>query len=145
MRRCRALVVGAVTIPLAFTVLAPVAGLAQSDGAPAAAGLSVVDEDLIAIDVVRISAGFRATEVIGQDVRNALNEEVGEVDDLVISPNDEVLFAVIAVGGFLGIGDRLVAVPYERLRFDSDGVVLEGATQQLLEQLPEFRYRDNLP
>jgi PRC-barrel domain len=54
-----------------------------------------------------------------------------------------VLFAIIQVGGFLGLGSRLIAVPYTSLQISDDGrrIVLPGATQQQLEKLPEFKYR----
>jgi hypothetical protein len=54
-----------------------------------------------------------------------------------------VLFAIIQVGGFLGLGSRLIAVPYTSLQISDDGrrIVLPGATKQRLEQLPEFKYR----
>ena len=78
----------------------------------------------------------------GATVRNDANESVGKVDDIIIRPDDRVLFAVLSVGGFLGMGDRLVVVPYEQLRFDGeDKAVLPGATKEGLKQLPEFKYR----
>jgi hypothetical protein len=56
---------------------------------------------------------------------------------------DRVLFAIIQVGGFLGLGSRLIAVPYTSLQISDDGrrIVLPGATKQQLEQLQEFKYR----
>jgi hypothetical protein len=63
-------------------------------------------------------------------------------DDLIVG-KDRVLFAIIQVGGFLGIGSRLVAVPYTSLQINDDGkrIVLPGATKEELKSLSEFHYR----
>jgi PRC-barrel domain len=52
------------------------------------------------------------------------------------------LFAVLQVGGFLGIGGRLVAVPYNQLQVSEDGrkIVLPGASKDALKKLSEFKY-----
>ncbi len=54
-----------------------------------------------------------------------------------------MLFAIIQVGGFLGIGSRLVAVPYASLQISQEGkhIVLPGATKEQLKAIPEFVYR----
>ena len=97
---------------------------------------------IMKVDTVRLASAYRGSKVIGATVRNDANETVGKVDDIIIRPDDRVLFAVLSVGGFLGMGDRLVVVPYEQLRFDGeDKAVLAGATKEGLKQLPEFKYR----
>lgn len=85
----------------------------------------------------------RASEFIGEDVTNGKGETVGSVDDLIVSQGDQVLYAVISVGGFLGIGDKLVAVPYEELKIgakDVDGLVMYDTTKEKLKAQPEFHY-----
>jgi len=56
---------------------------------------------------------------------------------------DRVLFAVLQIGGFLGIGSKLVAVPYNSLQITpgASKIVLPGASKSALERLPEFKYR----
>ena len=49
-------------------------------------------------------------------------------------------FVVLSVGGFLGVGDRLVVLPYDQLRTAGGKVVLPGATKDALKALPEFKY-----
>lgn len=85
--------------------------------------------------------GLRASKIIGTDVVNEQNEKIGDVDDLIITDN-KVHYAIVDVGGFLGVGGRLVAVPYDSLTFSAarDSVSLKGATKSELEKLPEFRY-----
>lgn len=86
---------------------------------------------------------LRASEFIGEDVYNGKGEEVGAVDDLILHHNDKVLYAVISVGGFLGIGDKLVAVPFDDLKIgakDVDGLVVYDTTKEKLKAQPEFHY-----
>lgn len=83
---------------------------------------------------------LRASDLLGMDVENFDGDEIGEVDDLIISGNN-VPMAVISVGGVLGIGDKLVAIPYNELNFDSEREhVVYNATEEQLEALPEFNY-----
>lgn len=85
----------------------------------------------------------RASEFIGEDVTNGKGETVGSVDDLIVSQGDQVLYAVLSVGGFLGIGDKLVAVPFEELKIgakDVDGLVMYDTTKEKLKTQPDFHY-----
>jgi sporulation protein YlmC with PRC-barrel domain len=97
---------------------------------------------LVAVDVKPLAEAYRASRLIGATVQNDKNEKIGVVDDLIVTPNDQVLFAVISVGGFLGLGRRLVAIPYSSLTADDQGhkLVLPGATKDALSRLPEFHY-----
>ena len=97
---------------------------------------------LVAVDVKPLAEAYRASRLIDATVQNDKNEKIGVVDDLIVTPNDQVLFAVISVGGFLGLGRRLVAVPYSSLTVDDQGqkLVLPGATKGALSSLPEFHY-----
>ena len=87
-----------------------------------------------------IAVGHRASKLIGAPVYNEQEERIGSVDDLIISPDRSVSFAVVSVGGFLGLGGRLVAIPVEQLQEKEDRFVLPGATKEALAKLPEFRY-----
>jgi sporulation protein YlmC with PRC-barrel domain len=104
--------------------------------------VTAADVKFVVVDVVAVADGYRASKLRGAKVINSTNEKIGELDDLVVG-KDRVLFAIVQVGGFLGIGSRLVAVPYNSLQINADGsrIVLPGATKQQLEQLPEFKYR----
>jgi sporulation protein YlmC with PRC-barrel domain len=97
---------------------------------------------LVVVDVVTVADGYRFSKLRGQTIYNSTNEKIGDLDDLIIG-KDRVLFAIIQVGGFLGLGSRLVAVPYTSLQISDDGrrIVLPGATKEQLKSLPEFHYR----
>jgi len=87
------------------------------------------------------SYALRASELIGGDVRNAADEVIGEIDDVVVSRDGGKVQAVVSVGGFLGIGSKLVLVPYEELRVTPDGKhVYFDATKDDLTQRAEFKY-----
>ena len=78
-------------------------------------------------------------EVIGQSVVNEEDEEIGQIEDLVIDKQDQKLYAVVGVGGFLGIGQRQVVVPFDELQREEDQVKLAtGGTQEELENKPEY-------
>ena len=97
---------------------------------------------LVEVDVKPLAEAYRASKLIGASVVNDKSEKIGSVDDLIVTPGDRVLFAVISVGGFLGINGRLVAVPYSSLTVDEKGgkVTLPGATKDALTKLPAFHY-----
>jgi hypothetical protein len=58
------------------------------------------------------ASGYRASRVIGSTVYNEIRDTIGTIDDLVVSPGDSVTYAILSVGGFLGLGTHLVAVPF---------------------------------
>ena len=96
--------------------------------------------ELAKIDVQKLAAGYRASKVIGSNVVNEENEVIGKIDDLLISPDGKEPYAVLSIGGFLGMGTHLVAVPYETLKSIDDKIVLPGGTKNSLRMLPEFKY-----
>lgn len=95
---------------------------------------------LIKLDTTKLASGYRASKIIGGVVINEANETVGKVDELLIGPDGRTPYAVLSVGGFLGLGDRLVVVPYESLKMAANKIMLPGATKEALKALPEFRY-----
>jgi sporulation protein YlmC with PRC-barrel domain len=98
--------------------------------------------DVVVVDVVAVAQGMRAAELRGKPVVNEQGQRIGAIDDLIIG-QDRVLFAILQIGGFLGIGSKLVAVPYNSLQITPGAakIVLPGASKSALEHLPEFKYR----
>ncbi len=115
----------------ATTLAAPAFVLAQ--GAPQTVQLAK-------LDVIKVATGYRASKVIGTSVVNDANDTVGKIDDVIIGQDGKAPFVVLSVGGFLGMGDKLVVLPYEQLRTTGGKVVLPGATKDALKALPEFKY-----
>lgn len=101
---------------------------------------------------------WRASKVIGVNVYNEANEKIGDISELIIDSSGRVDGAVVSVGGFLGMGERLVAVPMNQLKFSNeagktttgstssntkewypDRAVLNASKDQL-KSMPEFKY-----
>jgi len=146
--------VAIMTVVAALTALPVVAQQAgQSDAPPASAApapapapaqpgglVATTNNPNLSVASVRLENGVRASKVIGSTVYNEQNERVGSVDDLIMTEDDKVTVAVISVGGFLGLGSKLVAVPFGQLKRDADRVVLTGATKDTLNGMPSFVY-----
>jgi hypothetical protein len=92
------------------------------------------------VDVETLAAGYRASKVTGSTVVNDANESIGKIDDILLSPDGKAPFAVVSVGGFLGMGSHLVVVPYDNLKLADNKVMLPGGTKDALRTLPEFKY-----
>ncbi|PZW45846.1 PRC-barrel domain protein [Humitalea rosea] len=96
---------------------------------------------LVTVDAIRLTGGLRASRIIGAAVSNPSDERIGSVEDLVVTQQDRVLVAIIQVGGFLGLGGKLVAIPFSDLRIAPDNkVTLAGATKESLRALPAFTF-----
>ena len=94
----------------------------------------------LAVATIKLESGVRAGKIIGEPVQNEQNQRVGTVDDLILSPESKVTMAVVSVGGFLGMGSKLVAVPWGQLKAEGDHLVLPGATKASLNAAPNFQY-----
>ena len=82
----------------------------------------------------------KASKLIGMQVRNTKNENLGKIADLVLDQKSgKVAYAALSVGGVLGVGDKLVAVPFEAFTPNpgQDGLVL-NIDKQRLQQAPGF-------
>lgn len=87
--------------------------------------------------------GYRATRLLGSGVYNDKGANIGVLEDFIISSDNSISVAILSVGGFLGVGDRSVAVPVDLLTANDKGqTVLPGASKEQLEALPAFIYAD---
>jgi sporulation protein YlmC with PRC-barrel domain len=88
-----------------------------------------------------IALGWSAKkQILGKPVYNDKDEKVGDVDDLIIAPDSSVSYAIIGVGGFLGLGERQVAIPVNRFKNSEGRIVLPGAIKDALQAMPSFQY-----
>ena len=92
------------------------------------------------VDTMSLATGYRTSKVVGSSVVNEANETIGTIDDLIVTPSERVPYAVLSVGGFLGMGTKYVVVPYSALQIADKKMVLKGATKESLKSLPEFKY-----
>jgi sporulation protein YlmC with PRC-barrel domain len=71
---------------------------------------------------------WRASKIVGLNVYNDQNESIGSINDLLTDKNGSIKAVVIGVGGFLGVGTHLVAVPYDKIKFSTEPVAYTGAS-----------------
>jgi hypothetical protein len=86
--------------------------------------------DLVKVDVQKLAAGYRASKVTGRNVVNDANETIGEISDLLVSLDGKQPYAVVSIGGFLGMGTRLVVDPYDTLKFADKKVRLRAVPRK---------------
>jgi sporulation protein YlmC with PRC-barrel domain len=122
-----------------IVVSAALAGVVLLSGGAGAQGTSQT-VDIVKVDVTTLPAGYRASKVIGSSVLNEANESIGKIDDVLVSPDGKAPFAVLSIGGFLGMDTHLVVVPYDNLKLVDNKIVLPGGTKDTLKMLPEFKY-----
>jgi sporulation protein YlmC with PRC-barrel domain len=87
-----------------------------------------------------------ASTLAGDYVRNAAGEDLGTIDEIMIDiPSGRVAYAVLSFGGFLGLGDKLFAVPWSALKVDEDDqCFILNVDRHTIEQAPGFD-KDNWP
>jgi sporulation protein YlmC with PRC-barrel domain len=95
---------------------------------------------LAVVDVRVVAMGYRISGFLGARVATPEGETVGRIDDFIVG-DDKILMTIISVGGFLGIGDRKVAIPYSSLNVSPDRIVLPGGNAEAIRRLPDFHYR----
>ena len=96
--------------------------------------------EITKVDVQKVSAGYRASKVIGSSIVNDANETIGKIDDLLVTRDGKEPYAVLSVGGFLGMGTHMVVIRYDNLKFTDNKIVLPGGTKDGLRMLPTFQY-----
>jgi PRC-barrel domain protein len=76
----------------------------------------------------------RASELVGLTVRTLKDEEKGKVKDLMITPDGRIAYAAVSFGGFLGVGDKLFAVPFDAIHVVKNGDKIEFARIDVTEE-----------
>jgi len=76
-------------------------------------------------------------QIIGKAVFNENDEKIGDISDVVLSQDGKAAYFIVGAGGFLGVGERNVAIPYDKIQQTSDKMVLPGYTKEQLKALPK--------
>jgi sporulation protein YlmC with PRC-barrel domain len=88
-----------------------------------------------------------ASQLTGMSVRNAAGEDLGDINDLVMDSTGKPSVAIVGVGGFLGLGEKDVGVPFDKLTFadaqDGTKVARLDVTKDALKNAPNFVYKDD--
>ena len=127
---------------------APAPG-AQQPGQAAQPGIRTVDPSTLVMTFYTVQpADMLVDNLLGTDVYNLQNEEVGEIENLVIDDGKRIRAVVIAAGGFLGLGERYVAVDPSSIlitREAGGGMrAVINTTRDNLRNAPEFKFEGNL-
>lgn len=111
---------------------------------PMAVGAQEAGSTQLAISVSElreVALGWSVKKtILGQDVYNEADEKVGSVDDIIISPNNKVSYAIVNAGGFLKVAKHDVAIPVALIDLVEDKLVIPGATREALKEAPAFEY-----
>jgi len=100
-------------------------------------GLSLLSAPVLA----ETASSSRGSEIIGTSVLNNSGDTIGKVDDLILTMDGKGPVAVLSVGGFLGVGSRLITVPYDSFKISTDDkITFPNATKESLNAMPEFHY-----
>ena len=108
--------VGTALLATAASAQTPTTTTDRANMAPAAASDSSFQGD------------WRASKVVGLSVYNENNESVGSINDLLTDKNGNIKAVVIGVGGFLGVGEHLVAIPFDKIKFADQPVAYTGVS-----------------
>lgn len=75
--------------------------------------------------------------LIGKSVHNENDEKVGDVTDVILDSNGQATHVVVGAGGFLGMGQHDVAIPFDEIQRGEDQLTLSGYTKDQLKELPK--------
>jgi sporulation protein YlmC with PRC-barrel domain len=78
-------------------------------------------------DTSSFKGDWRASKMVGLSVYNEKNESVGSINDLLTDKSGNIKAVVIGVGGFLGVGEHLVAVAFDKVKFTDEPIVYASA------------------
>jgi sporulation protein YlmC with PRC-barrel domain len=108
------LVGSALLATVAFAQQSPTATGDKANMAPAAASES------------SFQGNWRASKMVGLSVYNDNNESLGSINDLLTDKEGNIKGVVVGVGGFLGVGEHLVAIPFDKIKFVNEPVAYTG-------------------
>ncbi len=108
------------------------------------ASAEVVGASVIGVtisEVSEIASGWSAKKsILGKPVYNEKGDKIGVIDDLIITPNKTLSYAIIGAGGFLGMGKYDVTIPVTQINEVNGKMELKGATKESIKQMPKFEY-----
>ena len=116
----------------ALCIAAPVS--AQVAGATTTVEATVTES-------MQLATGWSVKKtLIGKSIYNDAGVKVGKVEDLIISPENNVSFVIVGAGGFVGIGRHDVAVPVTQIKAQAGKLVMATATKDSVKAMPAFTY-----
>jgi hypothetical protein len=118
---------------------------APTNKAPPAA--TQPDKNATAPADAKMAAGqISVSKLLNESILNQANESIGDINDVILDNSGKVAAVVVGVGGFLGMGEKDVALSFDQLTFvtDNDGdlTVTTNATKESLQAAPEYQSPD---
>jgi sporulation protein YlmC with PRC-barrel domain len=124
------------------TTMILLAGIAMT--MPAIVQAQVAGSTLLGVTVGElrdVTLGWSAKrQILGQPVYNNMDERIGAVEDIIVTTDKSVSYAIINAGGFLAVAKHNVAIPVSQFRLSGEKLVLPGATKDALKATPAFEY-----
>ena len=88
-----------------------------------------------------VTLGWSANrQILGHPVYNNMDERIGAVEDIIVTTDKSVSYAIINAGGFLAVAKHNVAIPVSQFQLSGEKLVLPGATKDALKAIPAFEY-----
>jgi len=97
-------------------------------------GVSIVELNEV------ISGWSVQRQLLWQPVYNDQDEKIGKIEDIILSKERTASYAIVSIGGFLGLGSHDAAIPAGQFQLKNDRLVLPGATKDQLRAMPRFEY-----
>lgn len=113
-------------------------GTAFAQTPPVAGTIGITKEE-----IVILAKGWSIKNgILNKDVFNDANEKVGTVEDIIVTPDKAMSYAVVSTGGYLGMGKHDVAIPVNHFKITNKRILLPGATKEAVKEMPEFKYAE---
>ncbi len=96
-----------------------------------------------AADNAQTADDFRSSKLVGSNVYNNANENIGSIEDIILKADGSMDEVVLSVGGFLGMGDKYVSMPFSALKVSRHGGSLKittDGTKDSLKALPDYKF-----
>ncbi|MEO7335772.1 MAG: PRC-barrel domain-containing protein [Caldimonas sp.] len=127
------------TLTLAALTLTGALCGALPASAQVAGGTTTVNATIT--ESTQIAAGWSVKKTLmGKAIYNDVGQKVGNVEDLIISPDRSISYVIVGAGGFVGIGRHDVAIPVTQIKDQSGKLVMAGATKDMIKSMPGFSY-----
>jgi len=107
--------------------------------APASPGMGAAPSAPPSKPAQMISGLSVKDRLMGKNVYNEKDEKIGAIEDVVLTPEGKASNLVIGAGGFLGMGEHNVAIPFDKVSKTGDKLMLTGYTKDQLKELPEVK------
>jgi len=115
-----------------------VAGAVLAQTAPVVGNIGVTSDE-----VKFLATGWSIKkDILGKDVFNETNEKVGTIEDIIITPERGLSYAIVGAGGFLGMEKHDVPVPISQFNIKDKRVLWPNATKEAIKAMPTFHYAD---